>query len=107
MNFTRGIVLFFLVALSLQFISAAEQSLEVSLLTKTVSSKKNEGFVKVRVTDEAGKPVPKTKVTLLKAYPTEQPNTLLVSNQEFQADADQTTYQYNFINAKPETGSYN
>jgi len=108
MNFARSIVLFVLVTLSFQFIiTAAQQPLEVSLLTKSLSSKKNEGLVKVRVTDAAGKFASKAKVTLLKAYPTGEEDSVLVSNQEFQpVEGDQTTYQFNFLASKPETGSY-
>jgi len=107
MNFPRSLLLIILVVLSVNFVFANEL-LELRLVTKSISlSKKNEGTVKVRLTNEEGKFATKAKVFLVKAYPSNQEDNVLVSNQElFPVEGEDTTYQFNFLALKPEAGSY-
>jgi len=106
MNFPRSLLLIILF-LSVNFVFANEL-LELSLITKSISlSKKNEGTVKVRLTNEEGKFATKAKVFLVKAYPSNQEDNVLVSNQElFPVEGEDTAYQFNFLALKPEAGSY-
>jgi len=76
-----------------------------TLTQKTL--KKGEGFVKVKVTDVLGNFASKAKVFLVKAYPSQQENNPLVSNQElFAVEGEKTLYQFNLLAAKPESGFY-
>jgi oligosaccharyltransferase complex subunit delta (ribophorin II) len=77
-------------------ISALKESLLASL-------KGAEGQVRLRVTDLLDKDVPSV-VFLLKASPTSEPSTVILSNQE--VAGENGAYSLNFLGAKPEPGFY-
>jgi len=95
-----------LLALSIKLVCG--KPLVVSLETKSIlPSGTTGGNVRVRVTDEQGKPAAKAKVVLLKAYPGKQEDNVVASNKEFTAvSGDTTLYEFNFLSLKPDTGSY-
>lgn len=99
MNVTRSLVFCIFALFSIQLV----QSLDASLSTKSLSLSKNEP-VKVIITDDSGKPITANKVVLLKAYPTNAEEKILLSNKDL--TAAEGGYQIDFGTAKPEPGSY-
>eukprot|EP00003_Mantamonas_plastica_P004073 TRINITY_DN1319_c0_g2_i3.p1 TRINITY_DN1319_c0_g2~~TRINITY_DN1319_c0_g2_i3.p1 ORF type:complete len:539 (-),score=168.37 TRINITY_DN1319_c0_g2_i3:1067-2683(-) len=70
------------------------------------SSKGDAGFIKVKVTNVMGKPVTGgAKVFLNRAFPSDNEDQEIISNQELQAGSD-GTLQFNFVGAKPQAGYY-
>jgi len=105
MNFPSNVVFCILVALSVQFVFAL-QPLEVSVISQAISFSKKE-LLKVQVTDINNKFASKAKVVLIKAFPTDEEESILASNKEFTAvEGDQTAYQLDFLALKPDVGAY-
>jgi len=107
MSLTKGLLLFVLVSVTINCVCG--KSLVVSLDQKTIvpAGEPGAGNVRVRVTDEDGKPGPKAKVVLLKVYPGKQEDNVLASNKEFTpVSGDSSLYELNFLALKPDTGSY-
>jgi len=77
-------------------------------LVRTESSSSDScALTKTTLAFDANLPVAesKAKVVLLKAYESNDEDSILTNNQEF-SSVDDTTYQFNFLNLKPEIGSY-
>jgi len=70
------------------------------------TAKGAEGHVRVTVTDVFDKPVPVSKVYLIKAHPVGKDSHVLISNQDLTLEADKKTYSINFLAAKPDQGFY-
>jgi len=79
----------------------------VALEQKSINPSKGATPLRVRVSDEDGKPATKAKVVLLKAYAGKQEEKVLASNKEFTpVSGDETLYELNFLDLKPDTGVY-
>jgi oligosaccharyltransferase complex subunit delta (ribophorin II) len=98
MNFSK--LSFFLL---LSVILVASQTLDATLKTKSVGKSPND-LVKVQVTDNTGKVITGSKVTVTKAYPTGNSKSILVQNVDLTASGEE--YSFNLLQSKPDIGSY-
>jgi oligosaccharyltransferase complex subunit delta (ribophorin II) len=85
--------------------------LVVSLPKKSIlasaATKGEDAFIKIRVTDVFGRFASKTRVYIVKAFPTAQETTTVMQNQEaLPVSSDNTLYSFNFLAIKPDQGFY-
>jgi len=92
---------FFLEGINAVGVNPFSKPVCVTLPSKSLVGGKD---VKVKVSDVFGNAV-KSKVLLVKAYPSQQESTPIATNQELTA-AEPTLYQFNLMASKPEPGFY-
>jgi oligosaccharyltransferase complex subunit delta (ribophorin II) len=95
---------FFLFSLFLY--SYAQNPLKLSLVQGSLSAGKD---LKVRITDSHGNFATKCRVYLIKAYPSSEPNNVIIADKELHpasTDDKEDTYSFNFLLLKPDPGFY-